>query len=502
MLSWIANRRSRRVATTSAWELGSPLLTLSKCDAWSIRDAVEGTLILGATGAGKSSGSGRSIAKAMLRSGFGGTVLVAKPDERAQWERYCAETGRLDDLLVMGADASDHLRFSFLDHELNRKGSGAGLTENIVNLFSTVLEVAERNGAGGSGREDEGYWRRANRQLCRNVVDLLALAKGRITVPDLYRAVISAPTSQEQIRSEEWKKNSDCLRWMGEADKRVKSPRQTADFELVCDFFMVEWPGLSDKTRSVIMSTFTSMLDVLNRGILRELFCTTTNVTPEDTEAGRIILIDLPVKTFAEVGQFAQVLWKYAFQRSIERRNIEENARPVFLWADEAQYFVTSYDMQFQTTCRAARVATVLLTQNVSNFYAALGGNEKGRSEAASLFANLNTKIFHANGDPVSNEWGSSLIGRSRQFMANGNNNYSADEMWAKRNGASLFGPSASTTTGFSEAFEFEVQPAEFTRLRTGGPANGWCVDGVVFQNGRVFEHSGKTHLRVTFSQK
>lgn len=500
MLSWLRTRQSKNASRSRGWELGTPLLTWSRHDVWSIRDAVEGTLVLGATGAGKSSGSGRSIAKAMLRSGFGGTVLVVKPDERALWEKYCSETGRLDDLMVLGPE--DSLRFSFLDYELNRKGTGAGLTENIVNLFSTVLEVAERNAAGGGGREDEGYWKRANRQLCRNVVDLLALAKGRITVPDLYRAVISAPTSMEQVRSEDWKKNSDCLRWLGEADKRMKTPRQTEDFELVCDFFLVEWPSLSDKTRSVILSTFTSMLDVLNRGILRDLFCTSTNVVPEDAADGRIILVDLPVKTFAEVGQFAQVLWKYAFQRSIERRNIEENARPVFLWADEAQYFLTSYDMQFQTTCRAARVATVMLSQNVSNFYAALGGSEKGRSEAASLWANLNTKVFHANGDPVTNEWGSSLIGKSRQFLANGNSNYSADEMWAKRNGATLFGPAASSTTGFSEAFEFELQPSEFTRLRTGGPDNGWCVDGIVFQNGRVFRHSGKTHLRVTFSQK
>lgn len=30
----------------------------------------------------------------MLRAGFSGIVLTAKPDERALWERYCAETGR------------------------------------------------------------------------------------------------------------------------------------------------------------------------------------------------------------------------------------------------------------------------------------------------------------------------------------------------------------------------------------------------------------------------
>jgi hypothetical protein len=365
-----------------------------------------------------------------------------------------------------------------------------------------VLEVAERNNAGSGGREDEGYWRRANRQLMRNVVDLLVIATGRITVPDLYRAVISAPMSLEQIRSDEWKGKSFCFQCLAEADRRPKTVVQQSDFEIVADYFLVEFPALSDKTRSVVVSTFTSMVDVLNRGILRQLFCTDTNVTPEAAEDGKIILIDLPVKEFAEVGVFAQVLWKYAFQRTIERRDVAANGRPVFLWADEAQHFVTSYDMQFQTTCRSARVATVLLTQNVSNFYAALGGNDKGRSEAASLFANLNTKVFHANGDPVTNEWAASVVGRTLQQFANGNSSSSPEDQAAAMLGLDWLGQSRSATAGFSEAYEFEVQPAAFTQLRTGGPANRGVVDAIVFQNGRVFRETGRTWLPVTFEQR
>lgn len=480
--------------------LSMPLFCWSENDAWTLRDAVEGTLILGATGSGKSSGSGRAFALTMLKAGFGGLVLTAKADERAVWTEYCREANRHDDLVVFGP--ADVHRFNFLDHELNRAGTGAGLTENIVNLFSTVLEVAERNSTSGGGREDEGYWKRANRQLCRNVVDLLALATGRITIPDLYRLVVSAPISREQIRSDEWKAGSFCFHCLGEADKREKTPRQQSDFEIVADYFMLEYPALSDKTRSVIVSTFTSMVDVLNRGLLRELFCTETNLTPEAVTDGKIILIDLPVKEYAEVGQFAQVLWKYSFQRSIERRSVADKPRPVFLWADEAQHFVTSYDMQFQTTCRAAWVATVLLSQNYSNFVAALGGSEKGRAETDSLLANLNTKILHANGDPVTNEWAAGLIGRTRQFFANGNTTHSGDDRWSAVLGIDWLGHNGSTSAGFSESFEFEVQPREFTRLRTGGPANDWCVDAIVFQNGRVFKQSGRSWLPVTFRQK
>ena len=41
-------------------------------DAWRIKDACEGVVIFGATGSGKTSGSGQTLACAYLRAGFGG----------------------------------------------------------------------------------------------------------------------------------------------------------------------------------------------------------------------------------------------------------------------------------------------------------------------------------------------------------------------------------------------------------------------------------------------
>jgi hypothetical protein len=478
--------------------LSDELLRWSREDAWTLRNAVEGTLILGATGSGKTSGSGATLARSYLSAGFGGLVLTAKSDERALWESYCRETNRLGDLVVVGPDAK--CRFNFLDHELNRRGEGSGLTENLVNLFSNVMEIRERNASSG-GREDGTFWKQGALKCMRNAVDLMSLATGTVSVPDLVRVVLSAPLSPAQIRDKDWQQGSFCFHCLKEADKRDKTPRQEHDFGVVADYYLLEWVNLAERTRSVVQATFMGWADLLVRGLLRELFCTDTTVTPEDVERGRIILLDLPVKEFGEVGQFAQVLWKYAFQRSIERRNVTANPRPVFLWADEAQAFVTSYDMQFQTTCRAARVATVLLSQNYSNFIAALGGNEKARAETDSLLANLNTKILHANGDAVTNEWASRLIGRSRQFLASGNNSYDAEDQWTASLGLDWLGHGGSTTAGFSETFEFEVQPREFTRLRTGGPPQ-WMVDGIVFQNGRMFEASGRTWLETSFRQR
>jgi hypothetical protein len=50
-----------------------PLLYLGKNDAWTVGDAFEGTVIFGATGSGKTSGSGQALAKSFLKAGFGGS---------------------------------------------------------------------------------------------------------------------------------------------------------------------------------------------------------------------------------------------------------------------------------------------------------------------------------------------------------------------------------------------------------------------------------------------
>lgn len=483
----------------ASWDLSTPLLRWNAHDVWSLRAAVEGTLVSGTTGSGKSSGSGKAIRTAMVRAGFGGLVLTAKADETAMWKAECEALGRGDDLIIVGEEGQH--RFNMLDYEFNRPGRGGGHTENIVGLFMNVMEMRDRNSRQG-GNGGDAFWRENALAGLRNCVDLVAMATGHVSLSEIIQVWLSAPASPAQVRDPEFQGSSLCFEYLRKADTRPKSRRQEHDFRVVCDYWLGIWPNLAERTRSSIQAHFLGPADLLDRGLLYSLFCTDTTITPEVAEDGKIILIDLSVKEYSDVGQIAQTIFKYCWQRSWERRDIARNPRPLFLYIDEAQSLITSYDAQFQATCRSAKVATVLLTQNYSNFLAALGGSEKARAETDSLFANLNTKIFHNNSDPVTNEWASGIIGRSRQCLANGSSSYSAEEQANAVLGLSWLGASGSTSGGFSETWEYEVQPREFTRLRTGGPANDWLVDAILFQNGRVFRGSGRTWLPVTFRQK
>lgn len=498
MIRWPWSKRGGKAAAPrEAWDLDASLLSWSKEDPWTIRDAVEGVIVLGATGSGKSSGSGRFIAQSMLAAGFGGLVLTAKASEVDQWHSYARATGRLNDLLVFGS--GEPLRFDFLEYEATRAGEGAGHTENIVSLLSTVMEVAERGvGASGGGRDSDPYWRNAAKQLMRNLVDLCLMATGKVSVPEIYRLVTTAPTNLEFVRSEAWRQNSACCRALAEADRRVTDPDRRHDLELVVDYFLNEFPGLSEKTRSIVVSTFTATVDILHRGLLRTLLCSGTNVTPEVIEQGKILILALPVKEYGEVGQIAQVLMKTAFQRHIERRDVVLSPRPAFMWADEAHHFVTSRDALFQTTCRSSRVATVLLTQNLANFVAALGGGEKGRAETTAIFSNLNSKLLHRNSDAQTNEWAANLIGKSLQSFASSNLSYQSADWVATAMGMSVPGQGSA---GLADRYEFDLQPSAFSFLRSGGTDHGMLVDAVLYQNGRRFRASGRNYLHVTFGQ-
>jgi hypothetical protein len=380
-----------------------------------------------------------------------------------------------------------------MDYELNRSGHGAGLTENMVNLFYTVLEIADRN----KGQDSSGdpYWERTLKQLLRNTVDLITIARGRISLMDMYEVIISAPRGFEELENRDWQNNSYCFQLIKEAENANKSQSKKLDFEFTARYWLSEFPGLAEKTRSIIVSSFTSMSDCFLRGILRDLFCTTTNIFPEMTHEGAIILLDLPIKEFSELGQYAQVLFKYIWQQATERRDVTKNPRPVFLWADESQYFITSYDQKFQTTARSSRACTVYLTQNLPNYLAALGG-VNARAKTDSFLGNLQTKIFHANGDSVTNTWAADLISKTWQYRTSYNKSVSKDD-------GSFFpevtGRQESINT--SESLEYQVLPHLFTTLRKGGHANKLMVDATIFQGGRLWNHTGKNYIISSFSQ-
>src|SRR5690606_12881311 len=236
------------------------------------------------------------------------------------------------------------------------------------------------------------------------------------------------------------------------------------------EFFTETYADLSEKTRSIIDFSFTGFLYRLLKDPVYSLFCNKPSTfTPEDCLNGKIIVLNLPVKMYHKVGQDIQIMFKYIWQRAMEKRNVKENCRPVFLWADEAQNFLHEYDSDYQATARSSRIATVYISQNIPNYYANMGG-AKAEYKVKSFLGTLATKIFHANADIETNKYASELIGEAYEEDITETNS-----------------PVDGKVT-ISKAINFKlmqlVRPEKFQTLLTGGDKNDNDVTGYIHVQG------------------
>ncbi len=472
-------------------DLDHPLIKFSrdnKQDWWTIRDAVRGVQIFGGIGSGKSSGSGRTFAKTFLKNGFGGLVLCAKPDERENWERLAKETGREDDLIIFGEDTS--YQFNPLEYELTRAGKGAGEVFNLSYLFMEIYKMGNRFSGAGGEKGGERYWDAALKRCINRLIQLLKLAKEQVSIENMIKLLSFALTEEEvdqlgKLSDKEiltWADDNYCIDCIIKAGNNSEDAELQAEYELVKGYFLREFARLDDRSKPIIKESFLGLVEPFTSGILKKYFSAGTNLYPEATFEGKIIVLDFPVKEYLASGIYAQGIYKLLWQQAAERRNTNENLVPIFLWVDESQLFLSDYDQIFQTTARSSQACTVFISQNISNYYSAIGGNNP-QAKVDSLLGNLGTKIFHANNDAVTNEWAGKTIGKAFMNITSVN-----------------VGKGQSQNAGIQQQLHFQVEPREFTTLKSGGKMNDFDVEGIITIAGREWS-TKRNFMKVLFNQ-
>lgn len=495
------------------FNIDNPLIDFSNSSAschWTIRDSFEGTAIFGGIGSGKTSGPGYKLATKFLRNGYGALVLCAKNSEAGLWIKYCKQTGRLDDLIIV--EPGGKHQFDFLAYELSLAVGGASLTENIAQVIKTVVRASEER-SGGKG--DDPFWENSLDQAITSVIDLAKLAYGKVTVKYLYDIITTAPAPGQQEEKKPragsyahaFELAADKVSRQFEAFVRELSERseampdddeleqlfletcpESATLKTVDHFFIEQYRTLSEKTRSIITMSFSGLLFRLMKEPVYSLLCRhESNFTPEDCYTkGKIIVLNLPVKHYHKVGRDSQILFKYIWQRAMERRNIAEYPRGVFLWADEVQNFLHEHDADFQSTARESRIATVCISQNLANYYANMGGGNRAEYKVKSLLSTLSTKIFNANADNAdTNKYASELIGEA----------YMKEESRGTSIGEKV-------GMNYNESFKLVkvVRPEEFVKLKSGGPRNNFLVEAYMHCQGLEFPN-GFHHQKIIFKQ-
>jgi hypothetical protein len=494
--------------------LSTPLFSWpsTSSDKFTIGDATEGVQIFGATGSGKSSGSGQLFIKSFLEKGFGGLVLCAKKTEKDDWIEYAKKYGRYDDVVVFSSDSE--YQFNPLFFEQYRDGKGSGETMNMTNLVMILYELGRNFTSGGSSGKDERFWDNSLKRAISRIVDLIKLNPAiPMTFQNMQKILTSAPTLEqakvyndliETLESTDsgatdkniaineltqMQKKSLCIDLLVKADVRDDlDKKQKIAYNLTKDYFWNVFANLADRTKSIVVESFLGLVEPFLQGMLQERFsgAVSPEIEPEVCyEENKIIILDFPIKEHLVSGIFAQGIYKFLWMQEMERRVIKDGSKPCFLYIDESQFFLNpEHDQLFQTTARSSLVCSVYLTQNLNNYLFAMGGDSHGDSRAEGLLGNLNTKIFHANGDVKTNEWASRIIGST----------YQTKESLQKRG----LTPSSAN---LSEQLLPQILPMEFTTLQRGGQKkNGYKSEAIVFRVGDPWSN-GLNHIKTLFSQ-
>lgn len=495
----------------SNFDLDTILMQLAEKNSvsnFTVRDAVTGIQVFGGIGSGKTSGSGKTLALKYLANDFGGLVLTAKVEEVEIWKEYCRLTNREKDLIIVEPGCKNY--FNFLEYESKNLVDGISPTENILQVLKTVIRAAEEK---SGGKSDDPFWEVSLDLLIDNLLSLCQLAFGTITIQKIYDMALSIPKTGSAI-DESPKRNSYAAAFLA-AQKKVNlqvdalieklTPDQSKIAEdpecieqlilenipdaetlkSIDQFFNETFRNLSEKTRSIVELCFIGFLYRLRKEPVYSLFCKfESNYTPEDCLDGKIIILNLPVKKYYKTGSSAQIMYKYIWQRAMERRDVNENPRPVFLWADEAQLFLHEFDSEFQATARSSKIITTYLSQNLPNYHANMGGT-KSEYKVKAFLGTLANKFFHANADIETNRYASELIGDS--YIQDNSKSQTVSGNFSSSRSQSL-------------KLERVIRPEKFVSLRTGGPDNLFQVQCYLHKQGTPFP-DGQNFKKITFSQ-
>ena len=351
--------RSTGKSKPQLWDPEQALFRLSKDVVFTSRNACEGIMVLGQTGAGKSSAMKTAYLN-YLKAGMGFLVLCVKPEEGSDWERYAATTGRSQDVIRITADADCKYRFDFFKYEMAQVGSSTQATVAMLQEITAVM----RRGNGGGGSNEE-FWVANSNTLLKNTIDLYKLATidGKtlveqgclpadtwlppykspiLTIMELITSAAVRSSDFLDPRTIESSLNLKCLdlaakvsQWY-EANPSNISKEKVQVYNLTASFWHDQWAkgdGGDTKLKDSIIAFARSTLDILERGEVANLFRQVyqfnpetqreewmDTVTPDMLDQGKIIIVDVPVLTWSKAGQLAGCIWKYVVQRWLERR--------------------------------------------------------------------------------------------------------------------------------------------------------------------------------------
>jgi type IV secretory pathway TraG/TraD family ATPase VirD4 len=460
-----------------------PLLTLTQHDAITLTQARCGILAIGGTGSGKTSTMSH-LMEALMRCNGGNSGMVLLCDSSEDYEQIAdlaRAVGRESDLRRFCPGS--YFRFNWLDYLIKSPGGCTTASQFMQDVIDFSSRMQSQN-------TQEPFFPTMAGRAISAAIKLIHKSTGTCSVTDGYEFLTSMPTTKDESKSKEfW--DSHCGRTLLEVDKLPPDP----DVQQAADFVLSEFVRLGDRTQGSVSAVALSTLSKFLHSHVRELLTGTTNLSPQDALEGRIVVIDLPILKYREIGQQIGLIWKLLTQRAALAREPNERLQDVVLWIDEAQLsIVPNIDANVAATARKHKLIQVYITQSLNLLTSVL----KSQEDALAWIGNLSTKFIFANSDKSTNDYFSALFGYGKELLGTGGIQTQPYDLVAD-----LIGHGPQGTYSFSESYQPLVRPEFFASgdMRKGGSESDYFVDFFVHQTGRRFS-TGYPWLKTALRQR
>jgi hypothetical protein len=479
-------------------------------DVITIKETFTGVHIFGATGSGKTSGSGNTFARAMLYNGYGGAVFTVKDDEVNTWMGQGRRTGEYTGhIKAAGRDGQaiifrEDSSYTFNPFEYLKRFPKLYKLDFLVQLVGEIYRINKRAQGKNPGGSKNEFWDDIRDEAIRIAIALLMVSEEKINLLQIADIIDTMPCTIEAaelyFKAKKEKSDYEFMAWLDHEDryalfcyyKALKRPNKTSNDEArlrdVRRYIFHEFPEMHENYKGTIKVSFKNMVSPFKDrdGILFKHFTSgvSEEVCPERCyQDGAVIILDFPTEIHEASGRMIQNVYRMIWQKVMMNRNVRDperedyNRRPVFFWMDECSKMVIPRDGDFFSKCRSKRVASVLINQNIKSYYAKLTGLNGSKVETDSFLDNLLIHVVHKV-DAATAKWAADRIGKEEIEV------YSS----------SIQVDDGRLSSSSRDQLKYICPPVDFINLKPGGPENDLFTEAIIIvnnplQGGRHFAH-------------
>lgn len=489
-------------APKSSWSLTDKLCYLGPQTHQTLERLLQHMIILGKSGAGKSSAILYNYARMLFEYGVGAYITTVKVDDIDLWKRIIKDAGREEDLIIIGEDSDK--TFNFLTYQASIAGGKE--INNIVGLF---MDIVKANNSKDTASNNEQFWESETRKMLNATFALLTMADQPFSLHNMRSIILDAPQCEDQKSNQQWQAQSEFFRIFGlallnfedstQAHKNQEStsfsPSQLRDFQIASDYWLKEYPNKNERTRGDLISSVTGLFSAFDYGIIRELLMSDkpNSFSPWDMfKSGKIVLANFPTDKYGSDGKVAQSILSIVGMGAVLQRKVSEHPRPVFFFHDEVQrVFTPEVLANNMERLRSQRGGVIVATQSKENALKEMPGR-RGEAIFSSLFGGVSTSIFAWNLSTTTNEWASKTFYREWKTRSS-----TSAQMQSRPDGTIT--PNSSVS--HSSELQQNVLPIQFTELADGGPENNLVVEAIVNNAGKLYQESGYIARVIRFVQ-